>query len=449
MKIAFVTQPFEHFPSRGGAVATWTQEVGTRLAREHDVTVYCRTSPSRRNEEQLGGLSIRRCATHVDERIGRIFRFVDSAANRVDVRERRLSQELAYYKYYYFRELYYRSFIKAVSRRMSRSQVDVVVIPNFSQFVPIVRSANPQAKIMLRMSCDWLIELSEKTVERRLRQVDAVFGVSGYISQGIARRFPQHASKCHRLHNGCNLTRFKTSFDRDRVGALKSKLGLDGRRVVLFTGRVCPEKGVHVLVAAMKRVVAEMPDVTLLIVGGAWNQPPSPLWINDRSSEFREFDRLRRVGYLAHLQRESFDIANNVHFAHSVPQTELADYYNLADVFVHPSVWQEPLPQVLTEAMACALPVVSTAVGGNPELVVNGETGLLVPPDDPDSLAAAILRLCQDESMSRNMGLRGRQRVEQSFTWDQTAQIVTNVLGDLYLEPASGNPTVAVSGGSL
>jgi glycosyltransferase involved in cell wall biosynthesis len=105
-----------------------------------------------------------------------------------------------------------------------------------------------------------------------------------------------------------------------------------------------------------------------------------------------------------------------------VSDEELARLYGEAQVAVVPSLYEGfSLPAI--EAMACAVPVVATTGGALPEVVgVSGETGLLVEPNDPDALAAAIGRLLDDEALRRRLGANGRQRVQQRFTWEVTAR---------------------------
>jgi glycosyltransferase involved in cell wall biosynthesis len=106
---------------------------------------------------------------------------------------------------------------------------------------------------------------------------------------------------------------------------------------------------------------------------------------------------------------------------------ELAAEYRRASLFVFPSR-HEGMPNALLEAMASGLPVIASRVAGNEELVVHGETGILVPPDDPDALREALRRLLGDESERERMGRAARRRVEADFRWDTTAAGYLTVL---------------------
>jgi glycosyltransferase involved in cell wall biosynthesis len=103
------------------------------------------------------------------------------------------------------------------------------------------------------------------------------------------------------------------------------------------------------------------------------------------------------------------------------------------DLFVLPSLW-EGMPNAVLEAMAAGLPVVATAVGGTPEVVMDGVTGLLVPPQDPSALAQAIERLLRDPDLRRTMGRAGRRRVEQHFDVRETVRQVEDLYETLLRE---------------
>src|SRR5207247_10669662 len=116
-----------------------------------------------------------------------------------------------------------------------------------------------------------------------------------------------------------------------------------------------------------------------------------------------------------------------------VPTDVVRQLYSHAAVFCCPSVY-EPFGIINLEAMACETPVVASAVGGILEVVEDGKTGLLVPPARPDELAAALRRILENPGLGRAMGLAGRRRVEERFSWASIAQRTEQVYRDAIQE---------------
>lgn len=169
----------------------------------------------------------------------------------------------------------------------------------------------------------------------------------------------------------------------------------DDGRTVVFVGRDFVRKGGPVLLEAFARVRRAVPKARLLVAGA-----PAP-------------DRRR--------------IPEGVFFLGRVPRDELAALFSQSTVFALPSL-REPFGIAFLDAMACGLPCVGTRVEAVPEIVREGETGLLVPPGDPVPLALALERLLADPAVARAMGARGRARVSASGLWSHAAERLERAL---------------------
>ncbi len=193
----------------------------------------------------------------------------------------------------------------------------------------------------------------------------------------------------------------------------RSYVGLDPeQRVLLYVGRFDPIKGLEVLFEAMARLrdrkVLPRGRTTLILIGGAQDEPHN-----------------RDLAYLRTL-RDSRGLQDLITFIGPRAQDVLPYYYSAADVVVLPSHY-ESFGLVVLEAMACGRPVVASQVGGLLSLVRHGETGFLVPPQDPDALAGYLCLLLQDEDLRRRMGRCGVHHARR-YHWQRVARR----MADLY-----------------
>jgi glycosyltransferase involved in cell wall biosynthesis len=199
---------------------------------------------------------------------------------------------------------------------------------------------------------------------------------------------------------------------------LRRELGLaPGQPVIGTVGNLFPVKGHTYLLQAMAGLAPRHPDLVLLLVG-------RPLLRQQLEAEARALGVAGRVRFLGF-------------------RDDVQALLDAMDVFVLPSL-SEGLSLSLLEAMAAGLPVVATAVGGNPELVREGETGYLVPPRDPAALASAIGRLLVDRASAQAFGAAGRRRVLEEFS----AERMVERYEALYAEAGTAGCRRAVRAGS-
>ncbi|MEN3365330.1 MAG: D-inositol-3-phosphate glycosyltransferase [Burkholderiales bacterium] len=193
----------------------------------------------------------------------------------------------------------------------------------------------------------------------------------------------------------------------------RQQLGLDRDEfIILQLGRMVPRKGVDNVIRALS-ILQRRYQVQgrLLVVGGNAEQP-DPVTTPE----------LGRLMALA----QSLGIEQSITFTGQRAREQLRYYYSAANVFVT-TPWYEPFGITPVEAMACGTPVVGTAVGGIKTTVVDGETGYLVPPNDPDTLAERLAWLHQHPRVAQRMGWAGMRRAYQHFTWRDIAAQVADV----------------------
>jgi glycosyltransferase involved in cell wall biosynthesis len=226
-------------------------------------------------------------------------------------------------------------------------------------------------------------------------------------SRAVARRFAWAGAKVRLVPNGVDLKRFAP---RPPSAALRASLGVPpSAPVALSIGRHVPEKGYRHLVDAALLVERARAGVRWVLVGDG-----------ELSHELEA--QARRLG-----------LAGAMHFAGW--RDDVADVLALADVFVLPSE-SEGFGRVLVEAMAMARPIVATAVGGVPDIVVAGQTGLLVPPADAAALAGAVRVLLDDPGLAARLGAAGRARAESTFSLGAHVDGVERVYDEVLGRPA-------------
>jgi len=177
---------------------------------------------------------------------------------------------------------------------------------------------------------------------------------------------------------------------------------------VLFVGRLEKRKGIHVLLRAMPYVLEEMPGVEFNILGRDIFVTQDGVYFAGNESNSFKANLIKNIPekYL-----------KNIHFLGFVENDKLSEYYGSCDVFVAPSLY-ESFGFIYIEAMSYAKPVIGCGVGGVPEVIKDGQTGILVPPEDHLSLAQAIVGFLKDSELRRKMGINARECVEKNFNRD-------------------------------
>ena len=243
----------------------------------------------------------------------------------------------------------------------------------------------------------------------------AIVAVSRGMREDILRCYPRvEPDTVHVIHNGIDLAKWHApegAQGEELQARVLAEHGIDpSKRTVVFVGRITRQKGLPYFLRAAR----ELPDdVQLVLCAGA----------PDTKEIASEVD-----GLVAQLKEKRSGV---VLITEMLPQPEVAAILDAADVFITPSVY-EPLGIVNLEAMALGLPVVGTATGGIPDVIVDGETGYLVPIDqktdgtgtplDPEAfeqaMAERLIKILDDPAMARRMGKAGLERARAHFSWE-------------------------------
>jgi starch synthase len=252
-----------------------------------------------------------------------------------------------------------------------------------------------------------------------IEAADAVIAVSGGMKRDVLTAYPSvDPDKIKVVYNGIDTEQYQPNHDTDVI----ERLGIDlNRPSVVFVGRITRQKGLPYLMRACHDLP---PQTQIILLAGA--------------PDTKEI--AAEVEGLAIQLRGARDDNGVIWVQEMLPKHEVVQVLTHATVFVCPSIY-EPMGIVNLEAMACETAVVATATGGIPEVVADGETGILVPieqltdgtgtPVDPDrfvlDLAAALTRLIEDPARAKELGLAGRRRAVEHFSWSRIAEETLSV----------------------
>ncbi|MHC4821761.1 MAG: glycosyltransferase family 4 protein [Planctomycetota bacterium] len=245
-------------------------------------------------------------------------------------------------------------------------------------------------------------------VERVLDEVDLPLANCAFLRgladkhlEGVSARMPV-------IYNGCDADRFAPPGDREGI---RSGLGIDSSdRIAVFCGSLEERKGVPELLEAWTVFSDAHPSWQLMMLGGGGDD------VVTAARSRRDHRSIRWLG--------------------SVSPEEVRRWMGAADAYLQPSRF-EGLSNATMEAMATALPVVTTAVSGQPELVEHGENGWLLPAEDPSAIAAALAELASDPEEARRRGIAARRTIIERFDPSEQAARLAELLGNL----ASAGPT--------
>lgn len=224
--------------------------------------------------------------------------------------------------------------------------------------------------------------------------VDRVIAISQYIKKQVTDFYHFDKKQVSLVHNGVDVEKFHPGVNGSDF---RTKHGMADEPMILYLGRLDPYKGVHLLLRAAPLVLEKFPEAKFVVAGG------------------KRFDQVSIQESCLNKMRRSLI------FTGQVPEEETPALYAACDIFCCPSMW-EGFGLTPAEAQASAKPVVAFNHCAIPEVVKNGETGILVRPGDHCELAEGVVQLLKDPDRSNRMGMKGRSRMERLFSWDTVAE---------------------------
>jgi glycosyltransferase involved in cell wall biosynthesis len=374
MKLAILTSGILPVPAtKGGAVENLIDfylEYNDQH-RLHDITVY-----SVDDEEAMHHPALQSEVNH--------YHFIDVRSFGAKIRKNFLHL-LSRDEYYHYTIEYY---LEQALKQITARNYDMVIIENRPGYGPRIPQKYP-AKIVYHIHNDFL-NAEEKQAQEIYNRADLIITISEFIKQRV-QTIDIRDKKCKVVLNGIDLHAFnKSSLET----ASRQEYGLKANDFVLvFIGRMIPEKGIHQLLKAFQEL-KDYPNIKLLMIGGSFygNEVEDTPFISELRTLFTQLqDRIIFTGFK--------------------PYHEIPSLLSLADIAVLPSIWEEPLGLTCMEAMAMGLPVITTNKGGIPE-TVTPDCGILLNVDNTltQQLTNAILYLYQHSEKRETMNKASIER---------------------------------------
>jgi len=246
---------------------------------------------------------------------------------------------------------------------------------------------NPNEKFMV--SFNWFLRIFEESM---LKRSNRLIAVSDFTRRELLQYYKVQADKIRVIHNGVDTRKFQPATDKRKA---KQELGFNPDDIaVLSVGRLYARKGLFTLIESMPAVVRSFPRAKFIISG------------KGQSNEMKKL--------VAHAQK--LGVNGNIVFTGYYPDRKLPRLYQAADVFAF-STFYENLPFAVLEALSTGLPVVTTRVGGIPEMIESGKNGFLVQPFNSRELSDRILYLLEHPAAASEMALLARKVILERFDW--------------------------------
>ncbi len=386
--IVFIT--YEYPPQIGGEAAYTSGLTSAlcNLGNDIDITIITTTPEKRQSAERNGNLEIIRLPTRT---FPKMFHFRIKAKKVLETLE------------------------KKIDIIHNTSDYNGIVIPAPGKKIPVIATIHHpylQEKKIYRANSNYIdyfkytlnrnIDYLEFNCRHLCKEADKLIAVSNYTAKSIMAEYGISSNKISVIPNAVDIDKFNPEINGTDI---RKKLNLGNEKIILFVGRLDFQKGIEFLISAFSEVIKDFPDVKLIVVGDG------PL--------------KNRIKYIIY----EHDLSKSVFLMGHATDEDLPKIYAASDLFVVPSL-MEGFGIVYIEAMSCGKACIGTSIGGVEDVIVNGYTGILVPPANSDAISQAIKTLLSDESMLKKFGKEGRKWVLKNFTWGKVASQTLRVYSE-------------------
>lgn len=319
----------------------------------------------------------------------------------------------------------YRNWTKYLTKVVSvllNINPDIIQIENRPRFIPLLRQTFQRTPIWISLHSTMFISppyIEKEKLISCLNQADKIIVNSHFLKNYLIKQTDCEAAKIFVNHLGVDTNQFQSKWSTNQLNKkddLLKQLNLEGKKILLFVGRLRKIKGIHKILEAMPSIIQAVPDTILIIAGSAY------------------YGSARKTKYVNNLYKLAKDFPNHVRFVSFIPHSEIHIWFEAADIVLVPSIGHEAFGLVNVEAMACGVPVIATNIGGMPEVIQHGLTGYLVNTEKAGmEIANYVIYLLNNPKEIKTLGLNSLNRVLENFTWEKSA----NRLLQLYMEEVS------------
>ena len=369
MKIALIcTEKLPIPPISGGAIQIYINNILPILSEHHDITVF----------------SLKKNKLPDNERVGNVqyFRVPGKTSDE-----------------------YIKNIINAVT-----DEYDLIHVFNRPLWILRLKSAFPNIKFSLSLHNEMFTpkKINKERAIKCINNCEFITTVSRFIAEDLKGMYPEAEGKLNPIYSAADINEFIPHWfneAKENGRKMREALELTDSKIILFVGRFSPKKGPHILLQAVQKVMEAYPNTALIMIGSKWYGGN----ITD--------------DYGRELQRLSTNLKGKVIFTGFLPPSEVPKYYQMADIFVCSSQWREPLARVHYEAMASGLPIITTARGGNAEVIDENVNGLIIHEyNNPEVMADKIMYLLKHSDIAEKMGKMSRKLAEEKYSWGRVAQ---------------------------
>ncbi|MTI57845.1 glycosyltransferase family 4 protein [Geosporobacter ferrireducens] len=369
MKIALIcTEKLPVPPVSGGAIQIYINNIVPILSEHHEITVISLKNNKMSDNEKVGNVQYLRVKGKTADE-------------------------------------YIKNIINTIA-----DEYDLIHVFNRPLWILRLKSAFPNAKFSLSLHNEMFTtkKINKERAKKCINYCEFITTVSQFIADELKRMYPESEEKLHTVYSAADLKEFIPPWfneAKENSRKMREALDLTDSKIILFVGRFSPKKGPHILLKAVQKVMEVYSNTAVIMVGSKW-------YGGNITDDFgRE------------LHQISSNLNGKVIFTGFLPPSEVPKYFQAADIFVCASQWREPLARVHYEAMASGLPIITTARGGNAEVIEENVNGFVIHEyNNSEVMADKIMYLLEHPDIAEKMGGMSRKLAEEKYNWNRVAQ---------------------------